>query len=110
MGAADEKGGKAEEPKLPNGEHLKKPKKRQVVTVEANKENVGGCCQGANGFSCCQDASLENNTTGENKKERAGKFSCLSAKWEEQNVLTAVAVVGALATVAVAYAYYRRSH
>ncbi|KAI4366882.1 hypothetical protein MLD38_022691 [Melastoma candidum] len=110
MGAADEKTDNVEELKRPNGEHVKKPKKSQEVIVEAGEENVGGCCQGANGFSCCKDVSGENNTSSEEKKEAASKFSCWSSKWEQHNVLTAVAVVGAVATVAVAYAYYRRSH
>lgn len=110
MGAADAKTVKAEEPKHPNGEHIKKPKKTQEFTVEAEKENAGGCCQGANGFSCCKDASLENNTTSEENKEVVSKFSCWSSKLEQHNVLTAIAIVGAVATVTVAYAYYRKSH
>ncbi|MGI4329222.1 hypothetical protein ACR2WG_26855, partial [Klebsiella pneumoniae] len=74
------------------------------------KESVATCCQGANGFSCCRDGSLEvKETTEVQGNKDLGKFSGWIGKWEQSEVLAAVAVVGAVATVAVAYGFYRRS-
>ncbi|RYR57787.1 hypothetical protein Ahy_A05g023491 isoform B [Arachis hypogaea] len=75
--------------------------------------NVGGCCQGVNGVSCCQTANFEQNkgieeTTGAHKKQ--GSETCL--KWpalQQHNIITAAGVLGALAAIAVAYRFYRRS-
>nr|XP_025700665.1 uncharacterized protein LOC112801929 isoform X2 [Arachis hypogaea] len=74
--------------------------------------NVGGCCQGVNGVSCCQTANFEQNkgieeTTGAHKKQ--GSETCL--KWpalQQHNIITAAGVLGALAAIAVAYRFYRR--
>ncbi|KAL5787311.1 hypothetical protein ACOSP7_004260 [Xanthoceras sorbifolium] len=71
--------------KLPNGKEEKKSKKHEGSNAQVNKETDTGCCQGANGISCCRDGSSD-------------------------DVLTGVAVVGAAAAVAVAYySIYRRS-
>ncbi|MBA0753199.1 hypothetical protein Gogos_021418 [Gossypium gossypioides] len=86
MGASTEGGDKTDEQKLPNGNEVKKNEKHEETTTQKTTENVDGCCQGANGFTCCMTASLE-----ANEKEKTA------------------AVVGVVATVAVAYSYYRRS-
>ena len=67
---------------------------------------MGGCCQGVNGFSCCMDGSVDEKGT-QNKAPR--KLSSWIGSLEQRDVLTAAAVVGAVATVAIAYSVYRRS-
>ncbi|KAK2661672.1 hypothetical protein Ddye_000246 [Dipteronia dyeriana] len=110
MGAAPEEGAKGDAEKLPNGKKEKKRKKHEESNGQVNKEIVGGCCQGANGVSCCQDGSSD--ATAE-KKLKEPKGTCGLSSWiaslEQRNVLTGVAVIGAVATVAVAYSVYRRS-
>ncbi|KAF8037602.1 hypothetical protein BT93_B0471 [Corymbia citriodora subsp. variegata] len=108
MGASVGEGQKAEEQKLPNGTDHKKSKKHEESAVQEIKEPVSGCCQGLNGFSCCRDGSLDQSSASEEKKQK-GKFSFSVGKWEQSEVLTAAAIVGAVATVAVAYSFYRRS-
>ncbi|GMI86888.1 hypothetical protein like AT5G40510 [Hibiscus trionum] len=114
MGASTEGGDRAGEQKLPNGTEVKKNEKPEESTVEKSRENVGGCCQGANGFSCCMTASSEVSETKKiEEAEVRGKRGLLGLwvkSWEQRDVVTAAAVVGAVATVAVAYSYYRRSH
>ncbi|XVF57992.1 hypothetical protein PTKIN_Ptkin07bG0026700 [Pterospermum kingtungense] len=116
MGASTEEGDKTEEQKLPNGEEVKKSEKHEESTAQNTKDNVGGCCQGANGFTCCMTASSEVNEskTSEETREVPGKtrmckLTSWVESWEQRDILTAAAVVGAVATVAVAYSYYRRS-
>lgn len=118
MGAPAEEGGKADEHKLPNGDVKKtKKKKHEENNTQSSKEDVAGCCQGVNGFSCCKDGSLDQNSVSEknlketiaHEKKELGKLSSWIESWEQSDVLTAVAVVGAVATVAVAYSFYRRS-
>jgi len=119
MGAATEEGGKADEQKLPNGDVKKSKKKHKENNTESTKDNVTGCCQVGNGFTCCKDTSLEQSsvseekklkeTIGVNEKNGVGKVSSWIGSWEQSDVLTAAAVVGAVATVAVAYSFYRRS-
>ncbi|XP_057982410.1 altered inheritance of mitochondria protein 32-like [Malania oleifera] len=105
MGATPEEGEKASEEKLiPNGKDLKKSKKKlQESSNQGNQENTGGCCQGAEGFSCCRDS----NSQVPEKKGVCGLSSWLGT-WEQGDVLAAVAVVGAVATVAAAYSLYRK--
>lgn len=101
-----------DEQKLPNGKDVKKAKKKHKESSDQSKkeENVASCCQGANGFSCCRDGSLEEKSESEvHGKKGMGKLSSLIGTWEQGDVLAAVAVVGAVATVAVAYSLYRRS-
>lgn len=106
MGAVVKQAEKVEEPKLSNGTTVDKIEKQpQETGTEEKSESVGGCCQGTNGFSCCRDENVEKKTA----KKEVGGFSCWVGKWEQRDVLTTVAVVGAVATVAVAYGFYRRS-
>lgn len=117
MGAATEEGGTADEQKLPNGDvkKSKKKKKHEENSTESNKDNVAGCCQVGNGFTCCKEQSSVGEekklkeTIAVNEKKGLGKLSCWIGSWEQSDVLTAAAVVGAVATVAVAYSFYRRS-
>ncbi|GKV37200.1 hypothetical protein SLEP1_g45258 [Rubroshorea leprosula] len=115
MGASIVESDKAAEQKLPNGKEAKKVKKHHEETkIQETKENVGGCCQGANGFSCCREPISEVSEENKPKQEVHGKCSLWGLKgwvcsWEQHDVLAAAAVVGAAATVAVAYSYYRRS-
>ncbi|XWS32726.1 hypothetical protein CRYUN_Cryun22dG0014700 [Craigia yunnanensis] len=116
MGASTEGGNKTDEQKHPNGKEVKKNEKHEESTAQKTNENVGGCCQGANGFTCCMTASSE---VSESKKSEEtievrgktghGKLRSWVDSWVQCDVLTATAVVGAVATVAVAYSYYRRS-
>ncbi|KAK9067324.1 hypothetical protein SSX86_014650 [Deinandra increscens subsp. villosa] len=94
-----EKAEKVVEPTLLNGSDLKENTKDE-------KENTGGCCQGANGFSCCRDETSEANKEG---KKSTYKFDFFTKKWEQHEIYTAAGVVGAVATVAVAYSLYKRS-
>ncbi|CAA0819649.1 Sucrase/ferredoxin-like family protein [Striga hermonthica] len=72
------------------------------TVTEDNMESVGSCCQGVNGFSCCRAENVE-------KKQTKNEFSSWVGKFEQRHLLTTVAVVGAIATVAVAYGFYRRA-
>lgn len=106
MGAPAEITEKAVEQSLPNGNGVKVSEKDDNISnIKDEKENTGGCCQGANGFSCCRDESSE----GKEVKKSIFKPYFLTKKWEQHEVFTAAAVVGAVATVAVAYSLYKRS-
>ncbi|GAB2283719.1 hypothetical protein Dimus_018215 [Dionaea muscipula] len=82
-------------------------------------ENVSSCCQGANGVSCCSGGTLATNGDVEDVKSKVtlegkGKKACVSlpawmGKWDQSDVLMSAAVIGAVATVAVAYSFYKRS-
>ncbi|CAL9248378.1 unnamed protein product [Arabidopsis halleri] len=90
---------KEDEHKIPNG---------NSVVVEARepveqKRFTGGCCQGANGVSCCQEQAPE-----PVKKEESMKLNWLRSMGKEE-VLLGAAAVSAVATIAVAYSIYRRS-
>lgn len=119
-------GEKLNDLKLPNGEDTRKSKEKHQengTQIQNKNENFAGCCQGANGVSCCRDGSLEQNSGIEEMKLKettessSGKKNALGSKltscignWEQSDVLAAVAVVGAVATVGVAaYSFYRRS-
>eukprot|EP00262_Sarcandra_glabra_P011193 TRINITY_DN26949_c0_g1_i1.p1 TRINITY_DN26949_c0_g1~~TRINITY_DN26949_c0_g1_i1.p1 ORF type:complete len:414 (+),score=51.24 TRINITY_DN26949_c0_g1_i1:1-1242(+) len=88
-------------------------------TKDDKKENVGvSCCQGANGFSCCRDGRVEvNGSVAESAKQKDGierngnkGMSTWIEKWDSSDTLAALAVVGAVASVAVAFSFcYRRS-
>ena len=79
----------------------------------SNIENVTGCCQGVNSVSCCRNASFEKNNGVKETAETHKKYGCKSWSWFEKldnrDILTGVAVVGAVAATAVAYKFYRRS-
>ncbi|PON47608.1 Thioredoxin-like fold containing protein [Trema orientale] len=118
LGVAAEDGEKANDQRLPNGVVVDKSRKDQESGSQDTKESFAGCCQGANGgVTCCRDASLEQNDKSEEKNlEACSKEGplCKLSSWigtlEQRDVLATAAVVGAVATVAVAYSYYRRSH
>ncbi|KAK9039571.1 hypothetical protein V6N11_014768 [Hibiscus sabdariffa] len=102
--------------KLPNETEAKKNKKHEKITAQKTTKNVGGCCQGANGFTCCMTTSSEPSEKEriEEPSEVSGKFGmCKLTRWvdslEQHNVLTTTTVVGAIVTIVVAYSYYRRS-
>ncbi|KAL8529369.1 hypothetical protein ACS0TY_006697 [Phlomoides rotata] len=106
MGANVEEPEKVEEPKLANGINASiNEKEPQEISNGEKTESVGGCCQGVNGFSCCRDENAEKQPS----KEEVGGPCSWVGKWEQRQVLTTVAVVGAVATVAVAYGVYRRA-
>ncbi|KAI8533613.1 hypothetical protein RHMOL_Rhmol10G0023200 [Rhododendron molle] len=109
MGVYVEPAEKAKEQKIPNGKDEKSKKKHKgEKKVQVENGVVASCCQGANGVSCCQDGSSEAKETAEVKgKKGLGKCSSWMGKWEQSEVLTAVGVVGAVATIAVAYSFYR---
>lgn len=91
----------ADESKLANGEDANKGKENHVESDNnvSSKEDVGGCCQGVNGVSCC-------------RAENATEKSKISKSWpvlKERDILIAVGVLGAVAAVTVAYKLYRRS-
>ncbi|KAM1015056.1 hypothetical protein ACFX2A_045907 [Malus domestica] len=124
MGASSDEVEKINDQKLPNGGESKKieEKRQENGNQIQNSENFSGCCQGANsnGFTCCEEVSLEQNDGSEEKKvketrescarkDALGKLSSLIGNWEQSDVLAAAAVVGAVVTVAVAYSFYRRS-
>lgn len=98
---------KAIEQTIRNANDLKvNEQSNQDSSTKEEKENSsGGCCQGANGFSCCRDEKSE--TEKEVNKEN-GKRNFLMKKWEKHEVFTVTAVVGAVVTVAVAYNFYKR--
>lgn len=95
-----EKADKAVEETLPNGNGLKKD---DISNDKETIQNTGGCCKGANGLSCCQDE-----TPGV-KKSSFKNLNLFTKKWEQHEMFTAAAIVGALATVAVGYSLYKRS-
>ncbi|KAL3344689.1 hypothetical protein AABB24_023903 [Solanum stoloniferum] len=64
-----------------------------------------GCCQGAAGFSCCRDANAE----GKEVEKGQGRLPSCFRKWDKPEVYTAIGVVGAVAVVAVAYGFYKKS-
>ncbi|KAA8548151.1 hypothetical protein F0562_004588 [Nyssa sinensis] len=109
MGVYIEKAEKEDKLKLPNGIDLKESKNPRESSSQEKKENVTSCCQGANGFSCCRDGNLEEENTKVDGKKGPGRLSIWMGKWEQSDILAAVAVVGAVTTVAVAYSFYRRS-
>lgn len=116
MGASTERGDKTDEQKLPNGIEVKKNEKHEETTTQKTKENVDGCCQGADGVTYCMTASLEasEKEKSEEPREVCGKTGMCKLtswveSWEQHHILTAATVVGVVATVAVAYSYYRRS-
>ncbi|ESQ32704.1 hypothetical protein EUTSA_v10004412mg [Eutrema salsugineum] len=89
---------KEEEHKIPNGNSVveREPEEKKGFT--------GGCCQGANGVSCCQEQTPE-----PVKKEGSVKLNWFRSMIEKEELLLGAAAVGAVATIAVAYSIYRRS-
>ncbi|KAL9323266.1 hypothetical protein ACSQ67_008123 [Phaseolus vulgaris] len=87
----------------------------KLANGDYNNENVGGCCQGVNGVSCCRSPSFEqnkqdiHNKSAEASKRQGSNISCSWPSLQKRDILTASAILGALAAVAVAYRFYRRS-
>ncbi|KAL5718147.1 hypothetical protein ACHQM5_011083 [Ranunculus cassubicifolius] len=92
----------------------------QDSITKESMQNGGSCCQGpdANGFTCCRTEKVDSDVKEAEQKPKqgsnicrkgAGKVSEWFGKIEQADVLVGVAVVGAVATVAVAYSIYRRS-
>ncbi|CAN6702774.1 unnamed protein product [Malus baccata var. baccata] len=132
MGASSDEAEEINDRELPNGEENKKIEDKpqengnQIHQEKGNRiennENFSGYCQGANneGFTYCKKESLEEDGGSEDKKlketiescvrkDALRKLSSLIGNWEQSDVLAAAAVVGAVATVVVAYSFYRRS-
>lgn len=105
MGASLEKDEKTEEQKLPS-ESQKTGEQFQEGGTNS-KENVSGCCQGANGFSCCREENPDQKT--DSKVQGSKSLMNWMGRWEQNDLYLAAAVVGAAATVAVAYSLYRKS-
>ncbi|OVA20618.1 Sucraseferredoxin-like [Macleaya cordata] len=111
MVASSEVEDKVNEPKL-----QEKDEKEPKGSTEGDMmKDAGSCCQGANGFSCCRDERVEAKAkdvekTAEVIKTKAlDRVSAWMGNWEQSEVLAAAAVVGAVASIAVAYSIYRRS-
>lgn len=82
------------------------------------KESTTGCCQGPNAVSCCRDETVANGEVEEVNLKKTMEGPCKkgmvclpdwAGKWEQSDLLMAAAVVGSVATVAVAYSIFRRS-
>ncbi|CAJ1793086.1 unnamed protein product [Sphenostylis stenocarpa] len=103
----------ADDQKVANGEDASKDKNNQIESENLRSEENVGCCQGANGVSCCRSESVERNNGIEEKPEeytkKGSKVCCNWPVLQQRDILTAVGVVGAVAVVAVAYKLYRRA-
>lgn len=101
MGATTKKDGKADE---------EKGSKKLQGSADGVNENVGGCCQGVREFSCCRDGNQDSD---KDNKSEGKKGLCNLASWckklDQSDFFLGAAAVGAVATVAVAYTFYRRS-
>ncbi|KAJ8549895.1 hypothetical protein K7X08_033602 [Anisodus acutangulus] len=86
---------------VPNGTTVDK---KGIAPAETASQ---GCCQGAAGFSCCRDESAEEK---EVEKKGQGRFPICFRKWDKPEVFTSIGVVGAVAFIAVAYGFYKKSH
>lgn len=92
--------------------------------------NITGCCQGSNLINCCQSSAPEDNVRSDEMDLKATSKSveyvkentnatCSSNRWrgvskwfetwEREDTFAAFAVMGAVASVAVAYSFYRKS-
>ncbi|KAL2335741.1 hypothetical protein Fmac_016954 [Flemingia macrophylla] len=72
-----------------------------------NNENVAGCCQGVNGVSCCRSEGFDK--TVEAYEKQGSNKSWYWPILQKGDILTASGILGALAAVAVAYRFYKRS-
>uniref|UniRef100_A0A5K1A2T4 Uncharacterized protein n=3 Tax=Nymphaea colorata TaxID=210225 RepID=A0A5K1A2T4_9MAGN len=105
----------------------------EIITEStASDKGVMGCCGGSGGgFTCCQDIGRSEGNGGVDIKKKSGgedaspaRNKCASAKskgwscslpswfetWEKEDTFAALAIIGAVASVVVAYSFYRRSH
>ncbi|KAF4397351.1 hypothetical protein G4B88_027091 [Cannabis sativa] len=118
MGVSAEEGEKAKDQKIPNGVEVESVDKIKEKESETQDISSSGCCQGANGgVTCCRDVSLEQSDKSEEKKvgvcSKEGSICKLSSwfrKLDRADMYAAAAVVSAIATVAVAYGFYKRSN
>ncbi|XP_058101902.1 uncharacterized protein LOC131246058 [Magnolia sinica] len=127
MGLSDAEQKKALEQRLEkDGEEIysecintkKREEEAEDGSSNSNKDGTS-CCQGANGLSCCRDEkrvdedSSSKGIGGNGGKSLSKKGTCMVASWfktwEQADTFAALAVVGAVASVAVAYSIYRRS-
>lgn len=91
--------------KLANGEDTNKGKENGIKSDDLISKDVGGCCQGVNGVSCCR-IEQSNGIEGSTEKSK------ISSNWsglKERDILIGVGVLGAVAAVAVAFKIYKRS-
>ncbi|KAH9609902.1 hypothetical protein KSS87_009703 [Heliosperma pusillum] len=87
--------------------------------TEEKARSTESCCQGTNGVSCCRDGPAINGEGEEVTPKRTVEKSsekqcsvCLPGwigKWEQSDVLVAAGVIGAVATIVVAYTFFKRS-
>ncbi|KAM2583729.1 hypothetical protein TB2_044804 [Malus domestica] len=110
MGVSSDEAEKINDAKLLNGGESKKIKEKPQENgnqIQKN-ENFSGCCKGLiNGGS--EEKKLKETRELCARKDALGKLPSLIGNWEQSDVLAAAAVVGAMATVTVAYSFYRRS-
>ncbi|XP_021728586.1 uncharacterized protein LOC110695668 [Chenopodium quinoa] len=101
----------------PTTENIQEKTEEKSQETEV-KESTTGCCQGTNAVSCCRDGSVANGEVAEVSPKKASDEPCKkgtvclpawAGKWEQSDLLMVGAVVGAVATVAVAYSIFRRS-
>ncbi|CAH2080067.1 unnamed protein product [Thlaspi arvense] len=87
---------------VPEREHEQKVISNGNRVVE---ESSGGCCQGSNGVSCCQDETPKPKPV---KKE--GKCNIWFQPLDKEEIYIGAAVVGAVATIAmIGYTIFKRS-
>ncbi|XP_075515152.1 altered inheritance of mitochondria protein 32-like [Primulina tabacum] len=105
MGGKVKETEKVDEPKLANGTSVANNVfQPQENAIEEKAQRSASCCQGANGFSCCRDENTE-----QKQDKNKGGLSCWTSKLEHRHVLTTVAIAGAIGTIALAYAFYKRA-
>lgn len=121
MGGLTNEGVAKPEEKTPSKEIETEKKPSKEIETEAKQESTTSCCQGAGAVSCCREPSSAVNgeveEAGEEKKTSDGgphkkcaiTLPACMGKWEQSDVLMAAGIVGAVATVAVAYTIFRRS-
>uniref|UniRef100_A0A0C9SB63 TSA: Wollemia nobilis Ref_Wollemi_Transcript_499_1826 transcribed RNA sequence n=1 Tax=Wollemia nobilis TaxID=56998 RepID=A0A0C9SB63_9CONI len=114
---------------LENGEKVTGLSSEIIDPMSGIQNEVAGCCQGGSA-NCCQSFTPEENvqsdeldtkpsraSTEDSKERRHGSFACKGwggvskwfDTWEREDTYAALAVIGAVASVAVAYNFYRRS-
>merc|ERR1711915_41208 len=98
--------------------------------INGIQNEVASCCQGSSATNCCQNSTLEENVqcdeldmklTNKNiegsmeshptrsSKGCWGRVSMWFETWEREDTYATLAVIGAVASVAIAYNVYRRS-
>nr|AAM62596.1 sucrose cleavage protein-like [Arabidopsis thaliana] len=95
---------------LPGGEAEKVHEQKVIpngngVVKEESKGFTGGCCQGSNGVSCCQDETPKP----EPIKKEVRKCTIWFQPLDKEELYIGAAVVGAIATIAMAFTFFKRS-